>query len=737
MDDDSGAQNTDTHHKDVINDILRSRDWSENLGELCELIVTTRVKLYEDARALARSSSDGSLFEFTVGRLVSSVETGDDADLHALLELPQPVLHRLWHSPLLSYAAFRKLNTFLHRYSDLLQYSFLTTDVDEWILHNERRLRETSVVALDWQKCLVDWYLFTPILLSPQKSPLNLPSEAFMSILREDSAFVSGYTFLDQRRPKRIELQPSFEAFQSSFSKISCGMLEGLDWSHIFVAGGSVLSSLLHLKEWEIKKHVAADLDLYIYGLDIFEANRKLEHVFEVWTQNLPDYARETTRVLRNSRTITFLAKYPVKRVQVVLMLVKSPLEVLLNFDLDICCMGYDGKKVLMLPKAARALETGYNVLNMDWIHGDWLARRKPSIPNRVFKYADKGFGVRVIPVHLDASGLSVDILRTIAERAAEWTRKKLSTRCHGFDDDTFFSSWFCDNPANIRGSLVWKHGLRIGFEAVMRHVELWKASLEGELEISDQSPGPRLEDSDQQAYDEMTSLYTWGDSFDPTELDSALVNANLSAQSEFASNIHCVKNWRGQTATTTEEFHAMRAQFLEQAGPTVRVSWAKNVSDALTSDGNLQIKLFTPLGFADFANDQIAQARHQAARGVPQALEPLEKLATIELWDRYNNGYPPYASEDGEFDIIRWNIDSFLTWQQSDERVDQVHSVLWALFHSHLSMKYMKSWRAKLFMDQISRRSIRRTSEDDAAAFARWIRRAPTAPEGWILEST
>ncbi|KAK7065057.1 hypothetical protein R3P38DRAFT_3420468 [Favolaschia claudopus] len=51
----------------------------------------------------------------------------------------------------------------------------------------------------------------------------------------------------------------------------------------------------------------------------------------------------------------------------VVLKLVRSPRAVLLNFDLDICAMGWDGSDVWMLPRAARALETGYIVFTMNF----------------------------------------------------------------------------------------------------------------------------------------------------------------------------------------------------------------------------------------------------------------------------------------------------------------------------------------------------------------------------------
>jgi hypothetical protein len=95
---------------------------------------------------------------------------------------------------------------------------------------------------------------------------------------------------------------------------------------------------------------------VYVYGLGPAAANAKLEHLFSTFRANLP--AGTPTLVVRNSKTVTFYSRYPLRRVQVVLKLVKSPKAVLLNFDLDVCAMGWDGIELWMLPRAARALES-------------------------------------------------------------------------------------------------------------------------------------------------------------------------------------------------------------------------------------------------------------------------------------------------------------------------------------------------------------------------------------------
>src|SRR5262249_8033364 len=58
------------------------------------------------------------------------------------------------------------------------------------------------------------------------------------------------------------------------------------------------------------------------------------------------------------------------------------------------CAICWNGTNVLMLPRCARAIETGYSVFASDIIHGHYLGDRRATQETRVFKYADKGFGI-------------------------------------------------------------------------------------------------------------------------------------------------------------------------------------------------------------------------------------------------------------------------------------------------------------------------------------------------------
>ena len=74
--------------------------------------------------------------------------------------------------------------------------------------------------------------------------------------------------------------------------------------------------------------------------------------------------------MVRNTKTVTFLISYPTRRLQVILKLSASPTDILLSFDLNQCAIGFNRTSIVMLPRCARALETGYTVFCSDLVHG-------------------------------------------------------------------------------------------------------------------------------------------------------------------------------------------------------------------------------------------------------------------------------------------------------------------------------------------------------------------------------
>ena len=69
---------------------------------------------------------------------------------------------------------------------------------------------------------------------------------------------------------------------------------------------------------------------------------------------------------------------------QVILRLYESKADVLNGFDIDCCCVGYDGTQALITPRCITALRTRINTVNLE-IRGE-------SYECRLLKYVERGF---------------------------------------------------------------------------------------------------------------------------------------------------------------------------------------------------------------------------------------------------------------------------------------------------------------------------------------------------------
>eukprot|EP00026_Physarum_polycephalum_P000319 Phypoly_transcript_00319.p1 GENE.Phypoly_transcript_00319~~Phypoly_transcript_00319.p1 ORF type:complete len:1731 (-),score=444.64 Phypoly_transcript_00319:70-5262(-) len=186
------------------------------------------------------------------------------------------------------------------------------------------------------------------------------------------------------------------EDFQRNFNLFTESLLKGLNWDNMFVAGGSVMAALLPIPEQYDKNnrtrrqyyhnvaYKSSDVDVFIYGLDAEQANKKMEEIYK----HISDSLHVEAIAFRSQHAVTIVSQYPFRHVQIVLRLYKSPAEVLMGFDVDSCAMGYDGKNVFVMPRCQQALVSRFNTIDM--------TRRSPSYEMRLAKYSQRGFGVLV-----------------------------------------------------------------------------------------------------------------------------------------------------------------------------------------------------------------------------------------------------------------------------------------------------------------------------------------------------
>jgi hypothetical protein len=226
----------------------------------------------------------------------------------------------------------------------------------------------------------------------------------------------------------------TFRSFVGKFSSITqttfVGKIfgDGFNWDNVMIAGGCVTKALIgedratanHLcSRRDSKEHHHyhghqfcatgdnGDIDVFIYGLTGDQAMQKLSEMHDHFQKLVPATVRR--------KKVTHADRYPFEAetawethsnmgfvrtkgsftfaigdqsVQVILRLYKSRPEILMAFDLDSCAVGFDGTTVWALPRARRALNGRFNLVDE--------TRPNVKYEARLLKYSDRGFGVGV-----------------------------------------------------------------------------------------------------------------------------------------------------------------------------------------------------------------------------------------------------------------------------------------------------------------------------------------------------
>ncbi|MCJ1383286.1 hypothetical protein MMC17_006399 [Xylographa soralifera] len=332
-------------------------------------------------------SSIKSLVNMTADRISDELSVSEDlsSDIAAIVDsLPMGLLRGVLRTGRIRYPVLRailKQNKTGYGPLALLQ------DVDEAILrgtpHTDKH--ERYLVKLDELVAI-----------------LGGPAKADVLAFQRGKPPPGGFEVLDARRKRSLTILANDSAVQTTFDRLTEGILKGLDWSNIVVGGGIVLQTLMATDSSKDNTYqvLESDIDLYIYGLDVEGANAKIEHVYDIWSKNLPNVARGTTMeigdvreaikgngresdllankiIVKNAKTINFITDYPTRRIQIILKLHDSIVDVFKDVDIDIFTM------------------------NLIWEHQH--IHKRPTYEHRIFKYADRGYGLRILPKYMKA----------------------------------------------------------------------------------------------------------------------------------------------------------------------------------------------------------------------------------------------------------------------------------------------------------------------------------------------
>ncbi|KAG2370703.1 hypothetical protein C9374_014314 [Naegleria lovaniensis] len=237
----------------------------------------------------------------------------------------------------------------------------------------------------------------------------------------------------------RPEIVTCREEFIYNFNLFTKNLLNGLDYSNVCLAGGSVLCTMLRaptnqkICEHKVMPHRAfsyrdlefekldtkiksspmykddklddpnenmafyyerfnskysyrtSDVDMFLYGLNEEQALEKIKHIIEVIKKNTKD---DQVFLIRSGQSITIRTSNSIRAFQIILRLYSSIEEVLCGFDVDSCCFAFDGVNVLTTPRGRRSIIYRYNMVD--------TSRQSYTYEKRLYKYACRGFRIYV-----------------------------------------------------------------------------------------------------------------------------------------------------------------------------------------------------------------------------------------------------------------------------------------------------------------------------------------------------
>lgn len=166
---------------------------------------------------------------------------------------------------------------------------------------------------------------------------------------------------------------------------------------NLLVAGGRIFSTLFGSK--------SKRTDLFFYGCTNQEAELRIHELARILgakEDSEPLQIKKIRNLIKVTRTKEYISfklesigkiekveeLLEVKEYHLFLQIYSSPEALLDQIDLDSCALGYDGRSILLTPRALAALNNGYNTVDPSRMH--------PKYVQRLIKYATRGLSIRV-----------------------------------------------------------------------------------------------------------------------------------------------------------------------------------------------------------------------------------------------------------------------------------------------------------------------------------------------------
>ena len=138
--------------------------------------------------------------------------------------------------------------------------------------------------------------------------------------------------------------------FQRRWEALTHSLFKKLrSWGNVVVAGGAVLRCMECAGAEEVagsSSYATGDVDVFLYGLSQEAGLEKVGQVVRALCKQLRRAGEEEVVVVRTAYTLSIKASPRYPKVQVVLALHPSLYAVVDRFDVDCCCVVWDGEQV-------------------------------------------------------------------------------------------------------------------------------------------------------------------------------------------------------------------------------------------------------------------------------------------------------------------------------------------------------------------------------------------------------
>ena len=143
--------------------------------------------------------------------------------------------------------------------------------------------------------------------------------------------------------------------------------MEGFNWDGILLAGGLV-SGLLE-KKYNPDLYINSDLDFFVYRKAGESKSAIISRVKRVYNYFKSLFGNIVSFYYKNSMVITILTPLFDRPIQIIGTDYTNPLDVIKNFDLTHCQVGFDGHNVICTKKCMKAIKTRVTKITTNSIH--------------------------------------------------------------------------------------------------------------------------------------------------------------------------------------------------------------------------------------------------------------------------------------------------------------------------------------------------------------------------------